>query len=1036
MYDENGNEYVAVTDSDGYVTFNNLISEKTYTYKEKIAPTGYVLNTNTYSFSVTKAGTIVDITGNRIIENDRITASVTITKLRTGTTVAISGAVIGIYDEAGNAITDENGKPIQGATGADGKVTFAGLTIGKYKYKEEQAPTGYVLNNTMYEFTVNADGTITFANNTQGIIYNDEVKGIASIIKKDKITDEVLAGAEITLYDEAGNVIETKTTGVDGIVTFGDLIIGKNYKYQEVTQPTGYVLNNTMYTLTVKSNGEISYTNYIEINGKLYGVIYNEPIKYSVGIIKKDKITDEVLSGAVIGIYDETGNAITDGSGNPIQGTTGIDGRVTLENLQRGKTYKYREITAPTGYLLNDTMYEFTVNEDGTITFKNNTKGIIYDEPIRIDVPIYKIDAVTKEILKGATIELYNADGTVIEKKVTDENGNMLFTGLIVGRTYKYKEITAPEGYTLNDTTYEFTINKDGTIVYNNYIEINGQKYLCVYDEPIRIDVPIYKIDAVTKEILKGATIELYNADGTVIEKKVTDENGNMLFTGLIVGRTYKYKEITAPEGYTLNDTTYEFTINKDGTIVYNNYIEINGQKYLCVYDEPIRIDVPIYKIDAVTKAVLKGATIALYNADGTAIEQKVTNENGNILFTGLIVGRTYRYKEIIAPDGYKLNEATYEFTINKDGSITFNNYVEINGQKYICIYDSPEKEDVVIIKRDKLTGVALTGAVIGIYDGDKKIVEGTTDEEGKVIFSGFTKGAKYTYREITAPTGYKLNKTVYSFTVNDDGTITYNEETKGIIYDEPIEVTITKKEILTEKLLSGAVIGLYNEDGSVLQTSNGEARGTTGEEGTVKFIGLIAGKTYKYKEIEAPIGYAINKTEYTFTIETDGTVVFKEDTNGVIYNERLKVNVPIIKKEKGTGKLLSGAVIGLYDTSGNAIQINDKDIVVTTNSLGQALFTELEVGKVYQYKEIEAPSGYNINLETYVFRIKEDGTIVYDGNEGIIYDEKIPIQNESKPDTPKLPQTGINTVIFGTLMALTGISITGTIYYRRKLKE
>ena len=60
----------------------------------------------------------------------------------------------------------------------------------------------------------------------------------------------------------------------------------------------------------------------------------------------------------------------------------------------------------------------------------------------------------------------------------------------------------------------------------------------------------------------------------------------------------------------------------------------------------------------------------------------------------------------------------------------------------------------------------------------------------------------------------------------------------------------------------------------------------------------------------------------------------------------------------------------------------------------------------------------------------------MYDGNEGIIYDEKILIQNESKPDTPKLPQTGINTVIFGTLMALTGISITGTIYYRRKLKE
>ena len=174
LIDELGVETEGITNKDGYVIFGNLEKGKTYTYKEKAAPLGYILNEETYTFTVNEDGTITYGENGGIIENEKITANVEITKYEEGTTIPVEGAIIGLFDKDGNAIIGQNGEQIKARTNALGKISILKLGIGTYKYKELEAPLGYILNDTMYTIIVNSDGSIDYGEN-EGIIYNKKI---------------------------------------------------------------------------------------------------------------------------------------------------------------------------------------------------------------------------------------------------------------------------------------------------------------------------------------------------------------------------------------------------------------------------------------------------------------------------------------------------------------------------------------------------------------------------------------------------------------------------------------------------------------------------------------------------------------------------------------------------------------------------------------------------------------------------------------------------------------------------------------------
>ena len=281
-----------------------------------------------YSFVVNGDGSITFKDGpdgvngvNGIIYNSKVMSGAGATKIRkyiTGTTTPVEGAIIGIYDKEGNAVLDSEGNPIQLTTNAKGEIELPSLEYGEYQYKEIKAPEGYVLNDTMYSFVVNGDGSITFkagpdgVNGVDGIIYNDKkktevIKGHVIIQKYETGTTTPVAGAKIGLYDSEGNELKDSEgdpiqliTNEKGQIEFR---IGPGtYKYKEIEAPEGYVLNGTMYSFTVNEDGSVTFENGQDGENGLQGIIYNDKKETEVPPDKDDneiKDNNEIIDNQV-----------------------------------------------------------------------------------------------------------------------------------------------------------------------------------------------------------------------------------------------------------------------------------------------------------------------------------------------------------------------------------------------------------------------------------------------------------------------------------------------------------------------------------------------------------------------------------------------------------------------------------------------------------------------------------------------------------------------------------------------------------------
>ena len=119
-----------------------------------------------------------------------------------------------------------------------------------------------------------------------------------------------------------------------------------------------------------------------------------------------------------------------------------------------------------------------------------------------------------------------------------------------------------------------------------------------------------------------------------------------------------------------------------------------------------------------------------------------------------------------------------YTFTVNEDGSIS-------HGDNNGIIYNTAKTIDVEIIKKEKDTNIPLKGATIALYkEGQNETMQTvTTGENGKGTFTGLRAGTYY-YKEVKAPVGYILNEEMYTFTIGEDGSVTYGTN-EGIIYNK-----------------------------------------------------------------------------------------------------------------------------------------------------------------------------------------------------------------------------------------------------------
>ncbi|MBC2327143.1 LPXTG cell wall anchor domain-containing protein [Listeria booriae] len=367
LYNKDGTVLLrtSTTNESGDITFPT-IRYGDYLVKELTAPTGYFKSDSSESgitFKMDQKEALL------IVENDQFVGEATLTKIETGTTNRLAGAIFDLVQ--GDQIiqtgltTDENGE-----------IQVTDLTPGDYAFIETTAPTGYQLDPTPHTFTITEKQTepaqVTAANNL--------ILGTLIITKQDTTTKQPLSGATFELQDTSGNTIQSDlTTDFEGKITITDLPLG-DYNLIETTAPTDYQLDSTPIPVTITKATTTENIHYQTVDNTL--------IKGSVTLTKVDSENPEItLQGATFDLQDNEGNTIATNL------ATDTTGQITITDLLPGD-YTFTETSAPTGYQLDPTPIPFTIEKSQieplhleVTNTKTKTPDPIPDNPTTPDNP-------------------------------------------------------------------------------------------------------------------------------------------------------------------------------------------------------------------------------------------------------------------------------------------------------------------------------------------------------------------------------------------------------------------------------------------------------------------------------------------------------------------------------------------------------------------------------------------------------------------------------------------------------------------------
>ena len=225
------------TNENGELSFNLKYGK--YTCEEFMAPEGYQIITDKYDIEITEQDELLEISA----DNSIITGTVEVLKSdkENGKLLANAGFHVinaNTGEKEAEAYTDENG------------IAVFELKYGKYILEEFQAPEGYVLDRTQYEFEITEQNQ-----NIEFNITNSQITGKLTIIKKDASEGHTLEGAGFRIKDSSGNTVAEGYTNNDGIITF-DLKYGK-YTYEEFEAPDGYQLDTAPHIIEITQDNQV-----------------------------------------------------------------------------------------------------------------------------------------------------------------------------------------------------------------------------------------------------------------------------------------------------------------------------------------------------------------------------------------------------------------------------------------------------------------------------------------------------------------------------------------------------------------------------------------------------------------------------------------------------------------------------------------------------------------------------------------------------------------------------------------------------------
>lgn len=842
-------------------------------------------------------------------------------------------------------------------TDSNGIISLENLLVGTYYVQEMESEA----NAPFY--TAATQVVVVEQNNTTTVQPYNKLKRVPLRIKKTSYNGKNLGGIQFLVSGTtaAGTHWEhTYTTNEGGIV---------NVKERDADAPP-----IGTYTITeVESSVNIGYI-IPEAQNKtfVYGEqadlhFYNAAKRGTVKVVKTDDLNNQFIEGRLFYLRG------TSDSGDYIAITLATDKNGVVE---------FKEIPVGTYTLTEEGVLRIFVRpdpEEVQVVYAKTTEQAFENISVKASLHIKKTSSDGKNLegipFRITGIPLAGEEFACDKTFYTNADGEIHVAGLLIG-TYSVTEVQ-------NDKNIGYIIPGPQSFTFD---EMGNSETLEFHNKLIQRRLIVIKRDSLSGQPIPGITFGLYDADGNELAWSNTDGNGRLDFGLLGVGH-YTIKERgNGHYGYVPldHDIEVEVTGAEDQAIT------------IVVYNDRQRIPISVYKVDGTDKTPLAGAVFGLYGSNGQLLEEQTTGEDGYAHFTPREWGyhMFYTIKELRAPEGYQPSDKEVRMETKRESTsftYTFEN------ERIPC--------DISLLKLDGHSKQPLEGVEFGLYDTAGTLLQtGTTNAEGKLLFSGLIWGCDYQIRELSPLTGY-LPSDPIDVTINRGQTLI---ELEAVNERRPVELTINKVDGETKEPLPGVKFGLYSNEGELLQEAVSDA------DGIARFSGLIWDETYYVKELEALEGYVLDGTP----LEVKPTA---EDTEleVTIENRAITGSVRVIKTDSATGEPLSGVLFALYDADGNELARG------TTAEDGTLSFDNLRYGS-YSVRELSSIDGYRLSTAPIIFEIKEDGAVI----ELELTNDRIPVA--------EAPKTGDDTPVVTLIWigAWSIVLIVACVFYRKRRKK
>ena len=1055
----------ATTGADGKASYKaELPINYSYSIREIQAPELYLRNSeDTYTFTFKFTNDKEEkVNFSHTFTNQRVNATIDLVKedSKTGNSAqgdaVFEGAIYGLYaredinhpDGRSGVLYKKDEQVATLTTNKEGKASVSDLYLGKYYLKEITPPAGYLLDEEEHDVNCDYEGDQVETVKRNTVSKEDVIKQPFQLIKaadNDKTDADLLKGAGFSAY-----LISSLTVKDDGSYDFTNatpIVLTEDGKTEMFTDERGYACSipipygRYIVRETTTPHNFMPVDDFIvtvtenSTTPQVWRVLLDDEFKAKLKIVKQDDETKQpvLLANTEFKVYDLDAKKyveqVTTYPNTVVHKSyfTDENGYLILPESLKCGNYRIEEVSAPDGYTQNTQYVEIKVDKNTayqmdsvsgdaiiTVTYENHpVKGKLVIHKSGETLKSFKKDFVYEETsLEGAEFEIYAAEDiftpdhqvdeqgnrhviyakdTLVKTVTTDKNGEAVIKDLPLGK-YRVKETKAPSGFVLNPDSQEISfIYKD-----QNTPEI--EEKLEFSNERQKVELSVEKRDAETGKALKGATFGLYNKEAissgdkvivkadTLLQEITSNEKGKAAFTlDLPLGRYY-VKELQVPAGYVSSDEILEFDATYQGQDV--KTIKLKSVKK----NQPTTVEVT--KADITTGTELDGASMSVLDKDGNVIDSWTSVKDSPHVIKRLQVRKTYILREELAPYGY-LRATDVEFTIsdtaevqkvkmedevpvarllvNKKGEFLDSVSLLDNAKgmiEHLFNYVTGNLTDVTFNVYAAEAIRAADGVSADYYAADELVGSITTDGNGIAQMDNLPLGRYYIVEKETAH-GYVLdNEPRYvDLTYRDQDTplVTYSADWQNA--RQRVQVEVLKKEKDSDKVLSGAIFGLYAADdivsskGKVLLAKDTliELK-TTDEDGKIQFVAdLPVDSRYYIKELAAPDGYVTDQEPQEFTFEYQGSGTSVAEYAFTFEDEQTAVELS--KADLTDKKELPGASLKVTDEDGNTV-----DEWVSKEEAH--IIKGLIVGKKYKMTETKPADGY-VTAESIEFTVE-----------------------------------------------------------------